>query len=61
MSSNYESEVEATDDEESQPLSKAKKVAGAATYKLKFNPAWIKDYPFIASVPHDPSRYYNDS
>ena len=35
---------------------KSKKLTGAATYKTKFNSAWIKDFPFITSVHGDPYR-----
>ena len=36
---------------------KSRKLSGAATYKTKFNSAWIKEYPFVTSVPGDPYRY----
>ena len=36
---------------------RSKKLSGAAMYKTRFNPAWIKQYPFLTSVPEDPYRY----
>lgn len=35
---------------------KFRKLAGAATYKTKYNPAWKKEFPFITSVSGDPYR-----
>ena len=34
-------------------LKKAKK-SGAAKYRMKFNADWIKEFPFITSVPRGP-------
>ena len=33
---------------------RSKKLSGAAMYKTRFNPAWIKQYPFLTSVPEHP-------
>lgn len=46
-------------DEEPGPSSPKyrKKIQGAATYKSKFNPAWIKEFPFIGPVRGDIYRY----
>ena len=52
------SESETTSTSMSPPRpKKCRKLSGAATYKSRFNSAWIKEYPFITSVPGDPWRY----
>ncbi len=35
---------------------RSRKLSGAATYKTKFNKAWINEFPFISSVQRDPYR-----
>ena len=56
--SSSESDSERTDLSLSPPEpKKSRKLSGAATYKTNFNSAWIKEYPFITSVPGDPYRY----
>ena len=35
---------------------KSRKPDRAATYRTKFNPAWVKDFPFITSVPGERYR-----
>ena len=37
---------------------KSRKLSRPATYKIKFKSAWIKEYPFITSIPGDACRYY---
>ena len=54
--SSNESESAATSVSPPRPK-KLRKLAGAATYKSRFNSAWIKEYPFITSVSGDPYRY----
>ena len=43
------------DEEELGPsaLKYRKKLQGAATYKSKFNPEWMKEFPFICPVKGD--------
>ena len=46
---------------ESPPTSKKAKTSkfkGAAKYKIKFNPDWKKEFPFITSVAGDPYRLH---
>ena len=58
VSESSESESASTSMSPPRPI-KSRKLSGAATYKSKFNSAWIKEYPFITSVPGDPYRYIN--
>ena len=38
------------------PLTKTRKLEGAASYRTKFNFDWKKEFDFINNVPGDPYR-----
>ena len=57
-SSHHDSCVEIMESTSTPTPKKAKnsKFTGAAKYRTKFNADWIKEFPFITSVPSDPYR-----
>ena len=60
-SSDHDSCVEIMESTSSPMPKKAKKskFTGAAKYRMKFNADWIKEFPFITSVPSDPYRLHS--